>query len=91
VLDARDPLPVAHSIVVAMGLQLGQDEARRRFAEAHRRDRLNGTACVGMVQATARKWGGTNEGFSELYGTPAPAWADFLAAAGHSPLAEASE
>jgi hypothetical protein len=61
-LDARDPLPVAHSITVAMGLQLGQDEARRRFGEAHRRDRLNGTACAAMVQATARKWGGTNEG-----------------------------
>lgn len=61
-LAARDPLPVAYSIAVAMGLQLGQDEARSRFDEAHRRDPINGAACANMVQATARKWGGTNEG-----------------------------
>jgi hypothetical protein len=61
-LDARDPLPIAHSISVAMGLQLGQDEARSRFGAAHQREPLNGAACAAMVQATARKWGGTNEG-----------------------------
>jgi len=60
-LDERDPIPWAESLPVAMGLSLGQVELRRRFDEAHRRDPLNAGACVNMIHATARKWGGSNE------------------------------
>jgi hypothetical protein len=60
-LDERDPTPWAQSVSVAMGLSLGQPELRRRFDEAHRRDPLNGAACVNMIHATSRKWGGSND------------------------------
>lgn len=61
-LDETDPLPAARSINAAMGLTRGQKEIRRRFDEADRRDPLNRTACTCMIQATARKWGGSHEG-----------------------------
>jgi hypothetical protein len=60
-LDDRDPLPYVRSIWVAMGLSLGQEEVRRRFAEAERRAHLNIGACYAMIQATARKWGGSHD------------------------------
>jgi hypothetical protein len=60
-LDPADPTAVARSIWAAMGLELGQDEVRRRFAAADRRDPLNIGACIAMIQATARKWGGSHE------------------------------
>ena len=65
-VDANDPLPIAHSIWVAMGLSLGQVEVRRRYAEVERREHLNGSAGFAMVQATARKWGGSHEGMFEF-------------------------
>lgn len=64
--DENDPLPHAHSIWVAMGLSLGQDEVRRRYAEVERREHLNGAAGVAMIQATARKWGGSHEGMFQF-------------------------
>lgn len=64
--DGDDPLPHAHSIWVAIGLSLGQEEAARRYAEAERREHLNGAAGVAMIQATARKWGGSHEGMFEF-------------------------
>jgi hypothetical protein len=60
-LDERDPSPLARAIWVAMGLSLGQQEIRRRFAEAERRQHLNASAIYGMVQALARKWYGSHE------------------------------
>ena len=65
-VDPRDPLPCAHSIWVAMGLSLGQQEIRRRDAEAERRDHLNLNACIAMVQAIARKWAGSHEEMFEF-------------------------
>jgi hypothetical protein len=65
-IDATNPLPHAHSIWVAMGLSLGQVEVQRRYAEVERREKLNGAAGVAMVQATARKWGGSHEGMFEF-------------------------
>jgi hypothetical protein len=78
-LDDRDPTPHALSLTVARGLSLGQVELRRRFEQAHRRDPLNGGACVSMLQGTARKWGGSHEamfGFAR--------WAAGQAPDGHS-------
>lgn len=60
-LDETDPLPTARSINAAMGLGLGQKEVRYRFDEADRREPLNGPACVAMIEATARKWGGSHK------------------------------
>jgi len=65
-LDERDPTPWAQSMIVARGLSLGQPEQRRRFDEAHRRDPLNGPACVNMIQGAAGKWGGSNEAMLEF-------------------------
>jgi Domain of unknown function (DUF4034) len=78
-LDERDPTPWAQSMIVARGLSLGQPEQRRRFEEAHRRDPLNGGACVNMVQGTARKWGGANEAMLQF-----AHWASGEAPEGHS-------
>ena len=61
-LDEADPLPAARSITAAMGLSRGQKEIRRRFDEADRREPLNRSACRAMIQATARKWGGSHAG-----------------------------
>ena len=77
-LDERDPSPWAHSMTVARGLSLGQSELRRRFDEAHRRDPLNGAACVSMIQGTARKWGGSNEAMLQF-----ARWASGEAPDGH--------
>lgn len=41
-------------------------EVRRRFGEAERRDHLNGAACYAMIQATARKWGGSHAAMFEF-------------------------
>jgi len=74
-LDERDPTPWAQSMIVARGLSLGQPEQRRRFDEAHRRDPLNGPACVNMIQGAAGKWGGSNEamlGFARRASGEAP-------------------
>jgi hypothetical protein len=60
-VDDGDPLPHVMGIWVAMGLSLGQQEVWRRFEEASRRDPLNLSACYAMIQATAKKWGGSNE------------------------------
>jgi uncharacterized protein DUF4034 len=61
-LDERDPTPRAFSITTARALSLGQPEVRRRYAEVARRDPLNGGAAAEMIQATARKWGGSHDG-----------------------------
>ncbi len=78
-LDERDPVPWAQSMIVARGLSLGQSELRRRFDEAHRRDPLNGGACVNMIQGAARKWGGSNEVMLQF-----ARWASGEAPDGHS-------
>ncbi|HTU73565.1 MAG TPA: DUF4034 domain-containing protein [Trebonia sp.] len=78
-LDELDPTAWAASVIVGMGLSLGQPELRRRFDEAHRRDPLNGAACVNMIQATSRKWGGSNEAMLEF-----ARWAAGQAPDGHS-------
>jgi hypothetical protein len=78
-IDERDPTPWAQSMIVARGLSLGQPELRRRFDEAHRRDPLNGAACVNMIQGTARKWGGSNEAMLQF-----ARWASEEAPVGHS-------
>src|SRR6202012_3643935 len=49
------------------------------FDEAHRRDPLNGAACVNMIHATARKWGGSNEAMLQF-----ARWASGQAADGDS-------
>lgn len=64
--DERDPMPHSHSIWVAMGLSLGQEEVQRRYAEVDRREHLHASAGVAMIQATARKWGGSHEGMFEF-------------------------
>lgn len=65
-LDKEDPTPLARSIWVAMGLSLGQPEVRRRFAAADAREQQNQAACYAMIQATARKWGGSHEAMFEF-------------------------
>ena len=65
-LDETDPTPLARSIWVAMGLSLGQAEVRRRFQAADQREHLNQGACYAMIQATARKWGGSHEAMFEF-------------------------
>ncbi|HUN37363.1 MAG TPA: DUF4034 domain-containing protein [Trebonia sp.] len=77
-LDDRDPVSAAESLPVAMGLSLGQVEVRRRFDEAYRRYPLNGGACVNMIHATARKWGGSHEAMFEF-----ARWASGQAPDGH--------
>ncbi|HEX6451439.1 MAG TPA: DUF4034 domain-containing protein [Trebonia sp.] len=62
VLDDRDPTTYAFSITTGRALSLGQPEIRRRYAEVARRDPLNGGATAEMIQATARKWGGSHDG-----------------------------
>jgi hypothetical protein len=64
--DDGDPLPHSMGIWVAMGLSLGQQEVRRRFEESSQREPLNLAACLAMIQATAGKWGGSNEGMLEF-------------------------
>jgi hypothetical protein len=78
-LDERDPTPWAQSMIVARGLSLGQPELRRRFEQAHRRDPLNGAACVNMIQGAARKWGGSNGAMLRF-----ARWASGEAPDGHS-------
>jgi hypothetical protein len=65
-IDPDSALPHVHGIWVAMGLSLGQAEVQRRYAEAVRREHLNASAGVAMIQATARKWGGSHEGMLEF-------------------------
>ena len=65
-LDPADPVPVARSIWVAMGLSLGQAEVRRRFQAAEQREHLNHSACYAMIQATAKKWGGSHDAMFEF-------------------------
>lgn len=65
-IDESDPTPVARSIWVAMGLELGQAEIRRRFEEASGREHLNQAACYTMIQASSRKWGGSHEAMFEF-------------------------
>lgn len=65
-LDPGDPTPIASSLWVAMGLSLGQAEIRRRFAAADQREHVNNAACVAMIQATARKWGGSHDAMFEF-------------------------
>jgi hypothetical protein len=60
--DESDPLPHEYSIWVATGLSLGQVEVQRRYAEVERRERLDSAAGIAMIQATARKWGGSHDG-----------------------------
>lgn len=65
-IEPGSALPHVHSIWVAMGLSLGQAEVQRRYAEVERREHLNASAGVAMIQATARKWGGSHEGMLEF-------------------------
>ncbi|MGD0605693.1 MAG: hypothetical protein ABSA53_19115 [Streptosporangiaceae bacterium] len=65
-MDDADPNPHAQSITVAMGLNLGQAEKRRRFNEAIRRYRWHRGAHVEMIQALAAKWSGSNEEMFEF-------------------------
>lgn len=74
-LDERDPAPHAFGIWTAMGLSLGQPEVARRYGEVARRDRLNIGAAYAMIQATARKWGGSHDamfGFAREVSASAP-------------------
>lgn len=65
-LDKTDPTPLAQSIWVAVGLSLGQAEIWRRFQATEQRQHLNHGACFAMIQATARKWGGSHEAMFEF-------------------------
>ena len=78
-LDDRDPTPYALSLTTARGLSLGQVELQQRFEQAHRRDPLNGGACVSMLQGTARKWGGSHAAMLQF-----ARWASGEAPDGHS-------
>lgn len=60
-LDPDDPAPHAFSIWAAMGLSLGQQEVRRRYDQAAKREPFHTGAAYAMIQATARKWGGSHE------------------------------
>ena len=60
-LVPEDPGPWVLMITTARGRQLQLDEERRRFAEVERRYPFHARACQQMVQATAAKWGGSNE------------------------------
>jgi len=65
-MDDEDPTPHARGIQVALGLDLGQTEKRKRFGEAARRFRWHRSAHMIMVQATAAKWSGSNEEMFEF-------------------------
>jgi hypothetical protein len=65
-LDDEDPTPHAEGIRIALGLQLGPAEKRKRFTEAIRRFRWHRTAHALMIQATADKWGGSEREMFEF-------------------------
>jgi hypothetical protein len=65
-MDEEDPTPHARSIAIAMGLNLGQAEKRRRYSEAIRRYRWHRSAHAEMIQAVAAKWSGSNEEMFEF-------------------------
>jgi hypothetical protein len=65
-LYGEDPTPHAQSIRAAIGLDLGLDERRSRFAEVVRRYRWHLGAHTIMIQALARKWSGSHEEMFEF-------------------------
>jgi hypothetical protein len=65
-MDESDPAPHARSIWTAIGLSLGQQEIRQRFAEVTRRNRWDRFAHQSMIQALAAKWHGSHEEMFEF-------------------------
>jgi len=65
-LDPADPTPLTSQLWVAIGLQLGQVELRRRFDELRRRDPWNHAGHMAMIQGFARKWGGSHDAMFDL-------------------------
>jgi hypothetical protein len=65
-LDNDDPAPWAFLVTTARGLQLGQDEARRRFGEAVVRYRWHQVAHLQLLQQLCPKWGGSLEAVHDL-------------------------
>ncbi len=65
-LDPGDPTPHALGLWVAIGLSLGQQELRGRFAEVDRRHRWHLGAYRAMSQGLADKWGGSNAALLEF-------------------------
>jgi hypothetical protein len=61
-----DPLPLAESFPIVMGLQLGPDELWQRFAHVVQRDRWNYDGHTAMIQPLAPKWGGTEAQMMEF-------------------------
>jgi hypothetical protein len=60
-VDRRSAEPWALMVVTARGLELGAEEARRRFDQAHERQPFHPAACGQMLQRTCSKWGGSRE------------------------------
>lgn len=65
-MDDEDPTPHARGIQIALGLDLGLTEKQKRFAEATRRFRWHRNAHTIMVQATAAKWSGSEQGMFDF-------------------------
>ncbi len=74
-LDDTDPTPHVGGIQAAIGLELGLTEKQGRFGQATRRYRWHRNAHTMMIQATAAKWGGSNQemfGFARWASSQAP-------------------
>lgn len=65
-LAPDDPNPWSYLIVTAMGRQLGQAEAMRRFREATARCRWHYRSHTRLLQQLCRKWGGSHEAMHEF-------------------------
>lgn len=75
-LDGDDPAPWAFMVTTARGLQLGQDEARRRFGEAVIRYRWHVSAHLQLLQQLCPKWGGSLAAVHDLTQRTVPAMPD---------------
>jgi hypothetical protein len=60
-VDTDDPTPHQRRIWVAIGLQLGQDEVRRRFDQATSNALWQQGAHATLIQGITRKWGGSHD------------------------------
>jgi hypothetical protein len=65
-IDEQDPTSYAQSIRAALGLGLGLAERSNRFGQVARRDRWHAPAHQFMIQALARKWGGSHDTMFEF-------------------------
>lgn len=60
------PEPWAPLLDTCRGLEMGQNEARARFANLQRRSPFHPSGCASMLQSLCHKWGGSHEAMFEF-------------------------